>query len=191
MTAPARRRSTPVRFSWWLGATCAVALVVSGTLTACSSREKTGGPGETLPAATSTVPPDRLVSGGPSATRGPLGVGESELPTITPDAATSADEVFTDKPQDRVRYQLSEESRANGDGVQGSGCTPPSRTVLTDGLWHGYVNSLLDGVIGFDLECSYYGEVQSVPGCENANDVCVINDSPLERTALVVAVSAA
>ena len=42
---------------------------------------------------------------------------------------------------------------------------------------------MLDGVIKFDLECSYYGDFQGVDGCADANDVCVINDSPLERTA--------
>ena len=57
-----------------------------------------------------------------------------------------------------------------------SGCTPLTTNSLPDGVWFGYVTSIAETTIGFDLAC-HYG-IDEVDGIE---DAIIVNSSPATR----------
>jgi len=63
----------------------------------------------------------------------------------------------------------------------GSGCSPPG-DVLPDGIWFGYAEEVVDGVITFDLACYFTGaaaETAAAAGnCDNEYGYCIRNQNP-------------
>ncbi len=82
---------------------------------------------------------------------------------------------------------------ASADGAEGSGCTPGTSSSLPDGLWFGYVVSMGDQVIEFDLACWFTGQAANDAAAEDGeespppNDYYVRNQSEATRDITVAA----
>lgn len=78
------------------------------------------------------------------------------------------------------------DSTGSPDGPQGSGCTPDSETSLPDGSWFGYVDSVSESEMSFDLACWFTGEAAAAAAVEDGaatplTDYYVRNNNELTR----------
>ena len=77
--------------------------------------------------------------------------------------------------------------QSTNDLAEGSGCTPGTETGLPDGRWYGFVESVNDRRVDFDLACFFTGAAAEAAATEDGeggppNGFYVRNVNPLIRS---------
>jgi hypothetical protein len=171
--------------------------VLTLLLVACSgnsSTTTTTGPGTTALETTTTAP--ATTTSEPASTTTEATTTTSE-PTTTTEATTTTMVTTTTTtvpvtttialmpaaPYTVAAYGAFPEVFAGSDGAQGSGCAPGTDT-LPDGIWFGYVRSVTDTSLSFDLACFWTGQaaIDHAGGEEVNNDYFIGNTSSALRT---------
>ena len=155
--------------TWWVAALLATVTACSGD--AGSERATAGLP--TLP----SVPERTTGTFAPSPSATPSQASPSEPPS-------SSEHYGFDVTASN--YAVPENaSSTQPDGAAGSGCQPPERDSLPDGVWRGLVTSFGAGSMDFDLMCSYSFESERYLADSAGADTAAYvtqNSNPSTRT---------